>query len=286
MKNIGLENMLKNLVSYWSILSTIVILFRDFIEYQVALKYEEFYGIPSTYFKKFSKNAYFESIILILALIFLLFIFPFITYGFLKDFSDQIRYLGTLYCFLFSIIFVSSLAFLSYKGIKTKFKNEILNGILYFIIIIVITTILTLIVDKFYIKNLDIIEFKENLTTIESFIISSVLLILLAVYIISSIYLSSRNKVWNPDKIKDYQIFKKEYNIMDNNENNNENKSTFVVIFDYGDNILAAPCKIEKESLIIDSSNYFNENKNDKFFNYRFFSNVKIERSRKESTNV
>lgn len=277
MKNLDLKITLKNLVSYWSILSAIVIVFRKFIEYKVALKYEKFYGMPSAYFKNFSKNAYIESIILILALIFLLFIFPLIIYGFLKDFSEQIRYIGTLYCFLFSIIFVSSLAFLSYKEIKTICKNEILNGILYIIIIIIITIVVTFIVEKLFMK------FKANLTYIKSFIICSIILTLLGIYLFSSIYLSSRNKVWNPDKIKDYQIFKREYNV---GEIKNKNKSNFVVVYDYGDKILAAPCKIEKDLLIIDSSNYFNENKEDKFFNYRVFSNVKIERSRKESTNV
>ncbi len=39
--------------------------------------------------------------------------------------------------------------------------------------------------------------------------------------------------------------------------------------------------KKEVDSLIIESNNYFNENKDDKFFNYRVFSNVKIERSKK-----
>ncbi len=277
MKDIDLEFILKNLTKCWSILSGIVIAFRGFIEYKVALKYEEFYGIPNIYFKKFSKNAYFESIILILALICLLVIFPLTTYEFLKDYEEGIRDTGTLFCFLFSIIFVSSLAFLSYKGFKTICKNEILNGILYFALIITITLIVTFIVKKLY-----TMVFKGNLNSIKSIVICTVILILLVLYIVSSIYLSSRNKVWNPDKIKDYQIFKREYNIKeDNNKNNDKNKSKFVVIYDYGDEILAAPCKIKKDTLIIDNSNYLNENKEDKFFDYKVFSKVKIEKSTK-----
>ena len=96
--------------------------------------------------------------------------------------------------------------------------------------------------------------------------------ILISIYVLCGFYLSVRHQKFNPHNVKEYEIYKKT-----SYKDNNDDDDDYIVIQDYGDNILSVKVYVsesDKDTLNINLDHFYYEDKKDKEFMYKRYENV------------
>ena len=248
-----------------AIVSTVFILIKAFVDYLGAGCYADYYKMPSKNFEKNYLKSFIGGVLLFLSICILPILMLELSnniVSILDSIESKKKYLQIgSFLFVNILVYVLTINELQLKSNISKkltpISKKIPTNSRYILFCLFISIFFTLIISLNY-------EPEQFFKVPAS--------ILISIYVLCGFYLSVRHQKFNPHNVKEYEIYKKT-----SYKDNNDDDDDYIVIQDYGDNILSVKVYVsesDKDTLNINLDHFYYEDKKDKEFMYKRYENV------------